>query len=50
MTKTHTFRFSLSDAHTQKIKRARLVKFVLKVPVTMDQFSNLWWQETDWYS
>lgn len=56
MTKAHASRFSLSDtltnAHTQnsKIKPAQLVTFVPKVPVRMDQFSNLQWQEADWHS
>lgn len=52
MTKAHAFRFSLSDTHTNvhTQKPAQLVTFVLKVPVRMDQFSNLQWQQGDWCS
>lgn len=49
MTKSGTFR--LSDRHTHahnlKKKHAELVRVVLKVPLTVDTFSNLQWQERD---
>lgn len=49
---SRVFRFSPPDVQAptyarKKMKRGGLVEFVLKVPVTMDRFSNLWWQEAD---
>lgn len=42
--------YKLQRAHAKKMKRGGLVEFVLKVPVTMDRFSNLRWQEADRHS